>query len=169
LIFNKILENESSEIVKELILTNKLIYYIMIEWYKKAVFENYANFSGRARRSEYWYFVLANGLISILLVVLSATVGGVFGNAVTGGLIGYGLFILYGLATFLPGLAVIVRRLHDVGKSGWFYFIFLIPVIGCIWLLVLLCTEGDRGENQYGSDPKDELQEINEIGNIELQ
>lgn len=141
----------------------------MIEWYKKVVFENYANFKGRARRSEYWYFALANGLISILLIVLGAIIGGVFGDALTGGIIGYVLFALYAFATLLPGLGVVVRRLHDVGKSGWFYFIALIPFVGGIWLLVLFCTEGDQGPNQYGSDPKNQIEEINEIGKVELQ
>lgn len=141
----------------------------MIEWYKKVVFENYANFNGRARRSEYWYFALANGLISILLIVLGAIIGGVFGDALTGGIIGYVLFALYAFATLLPGLGVVVRRLHDVGKSGWFYFIALIPFVGGIWLLVLFCTEGDQGPNQYGSDPKNQIEEINEIGKVELQ
>ena len=141
----------------------------MIEWYKKVVFENYANFKGRARRSEYWYFALANGLISILLIMIGAILGGIFGDAITGGIIGYILFALYSFATLLPGLGVVVRRLHDVGKSGWFYFIALIPFVGGIWLLVLFCTEGDQGPNQYGSDPKNQIEEINEIGKVELQ
>ncbi len=141
----------------------------MIEWYKKVVFENYANFKGRARRSEYWYFVLANALISIVLIFLGGIIGGIFGDGVTGLIIGYSLFGLYTLATIIPYLAVIVRRLHDVNKSGWFYFISLIPAVGSIWLLVLFCTEGDRGTNQYGPDPKNDIEEINEIGNVELQ
>jgi uncharacterized membrane protein YhaH (DUF805 family) len=62
--------------------------------------------------------------------------------------------ILYILVTFIPLLAVAVRRLHDVGKSGWFYLISVIPLIGGIWLLVLFCTEGDKGDNKYGPDPK---------------
>ncbi|PWB28458.1 DUF805 domain-containing protein [Flavobacterium sp. HTF] len=141
----------------------------MIEWYKKVVFENYANFKGRARRSEYWYFALANALISILLVVIGAVVGGIFGDALTGGIIGYVLFGLYTLATILPGLGVVVRRLHDVGKSGWFYLVAFIPFVGGIWILILFCTEGNRGPNQYGPDPKNEIEEINEIGKVELQ
>lgn len=141
----------------------------MIEWYKKVVFENYANFNGRARRSEYWYFVLANGLISILLIVIGAIVGGIFGDAITGGIIGYALFGLYTLTTIVPGIGVVVRRLHDTGKSGWYYFVALIPFIGGIWLLILLCTEGNHGSNEYGPDPKNEIEEINEIGKAELQ
>lgn len=70
--------------------------------------------------------------------------------------LGYGvIYGLYVLMVFIPGLSVTVRRLHDVGKSGWMYFIILIPIIGAIWLLVLLVSEGDRGTNQYGPDPKE--------------
>jgi uncharacterized membrane protein YhaH (DUF805 family) len=141
----------------------------MIEWYKKVVFENYANFKGRARRSEYWYFALANGLISILLIVVGVAIGSIFGDALTGGIIGYVFFGLYTLATILPGLGVVVRRLHDVGKSGWFYLVAFIPFIGGIWILILFCTEGNRGQNQYGPDPKNEIEEIEEIGKVELQ
>ncbi|RKR10402.1 uncharacterized membrane protein YhaH (DUF805 family) [Flavobacterium sp. 90] len=142
----------------------------MIEWYKKVVFENYSNFKGRARRSEYWYFALANGLISVLLLALGAIIGGLLGDVPTGLIIGYALFLgLYVPATFLPGLAVIVRRLHDVGKSGWFYFIAFIPFIGAIWILILFCTEGTQGPNQYGPDPKNDIEDINEIGKVELQ
>lgn len=141
----------------------------MIEWYKKVVFENYANFKGRARRSEYWYFALANGIISILLIIIGVIIGTLFGDALTGGIIGYALLILYSFATLFPSLGVIVRRLHDIGKSGWFYFVALIPLAGPIWILVLLCTDGDYGPNQYGPDPKNQIEEINEIGNVELQ
>lgn len=73
---------------------------------------------------------------------------------------------IYFLLIVLPSLAVIVRRLHDIGKSGWFYFIRLIPIVGPIWLLILLCTEGDRGANRYGKDPKKKEDEIDEIGTI---
>lgn len=135
----------------------------MIEWYKKVVFENYANFSGRARRSEYWYFTLANIIIAISAMVIDNVAGINFAP------IPYGpLYLIVALATFLPGVAVAVRRLHDVGKSGWFFFIVLIPLIGSIWLLILFFTEGEKGSNQYGSDPKNESDEINEIGKAEL-
>jgi uncharacterized membrane protein YhaH (DUF805 family) len=121
----------------------------MIEWYKKVVFENYANFSGRARRSEYWWFILANMILAVVAMVIDNVAGITFGQ------IPYGpVYVLYALAVFLPGLAVTVRRLHDVGKSGWFYFIVLIPIVGAIWLLVLLFTEGAQEENQYGANPK---------------
>jgi uncharacterized membrane protein YhaH (DUF805 family) len=132
----------------------------MINWYKKVVFENYANFNGRARRSEYWFFVLMNLILLILMAVLDNTLGINFDP------LPYGyLYFIYALVVFIPGLAVAIRRLHDVGKSGWFYFIVLIPLIGAIWLIVLFCTEGDQGENDYGPDPKDNGSEIHEIGN----
>ncbi len=134
----------------------------MVEWYKKVVFENYANFKGRARRSEYWYFTLANVIIGIILAVVDNTLGLTFEGS-TSGPIGS----LYSLLVLLPGIAVLVRRLHDVGKSGWFFFIALIPLAGIIWLLVVLCREGDDHTNDYGPDPKNAFDEINEIGEAE--
>ncbi|RUT69696.1 DUF805 domain-containing protein [Flavobacterium cupreum] len=131
----------------------------MIEWYKKVVFENYANFNGRARRSEYWYYALATIIISIILEILDYTIGMAFDMGKLGILRG-----LYSLAVFIPGLAVMIRRLHDVGKSGWFIFILFIPLVGIIWFFITLCTEGDDGTNEYGSDPKDEFDEMDEIG-----
>jgi uncharacterized membrane protein YhaH (DUF805 family) len=97
-----------------------------MNWYKKVVFENYANFDGRARRSEYWYFVLLNTIFVFLALLINPV-----------------LYGLYALLVLLPGLAVSVRRLHDVGKSGAWLFISLVPIIGGIWLLVLMATEGD--------------------------
>jgi len=135
----------------------------MFEYYKKVVFENYANFSGRARRSEYWYFLLANMIFAILATIIDK-VSGLNMEPLPYGYI----YLAYVLATFLPALAVGVRRLHDVGKSGWFFFIALIPLIGSIWLLVLFCSAGDYGENDYGADPKGgSFDEINEIGQTE--
>lgn len=125
----------------------------MIEWYLKVVRDNYANFSGRARRSEYWYFVLCNLLITLLLFILMF-VSSIF----------LYLLIIYALATMIPGIAVVVRRLHDIGKSGAYYFVSFIPIVGGIWLLVLLCTEGDSGPNEYGEDPKANYNEFNNIG-----
>jgi len=99
------------------------------------VLKNYATFNGRARRSEYWYFVLFNTIIS-------------FGIGFIGGLISFGLLsTIYSLAVLIPSIAVGVRRMHDVGKSGWF---LLIP----IYNLILALTDGEKGENQYGADPK---------------
>jgi uncharacterized membrane protein YhaH (DUF805 family) len=134
----------------------------MIQWYKKVVLENYANFNGRARRAEFWWYALAN----IIMAIIAMTLDSVLGTNIEPLPYGYA-YIIYSLAVFLPGLAVGVRRLHDVGKSGWFYFIILVPLIGAIWLLVLFFTEGQHGENQYGPDPKNENDEINQIGTNE--
>ena len=69
--------------------------------------------------------------------------------------VGYGwIYLIVGLLHFLPSLSVVVRRLHDVGKSGWFYLIILIPLVGFIWIFVLLVSNGNKGENKYGADPK---------------
>lgn len=120
-----------------------------MNWYLK-VLKQYADFSGRARRKEYWMFVLFNMIFAIVATILD----NVLGIAMEG--IGYGpLYGLYALAMLIPGLAVAVRRLHDVGKSGWMILIALIPLIGSIWLLVLMVTDSNAGENQYGQNPKE--------------
>jgi uncharacterized membrane protein YhaH (DUF805 family) len=124
----------------------------MIDWWKKVVFKNYANFQGRARRSEYWYYALFN-VILILPLYVTAMIGlvsEITALSIIGGL-GY---IVILLGTFIPSLAAVVRRLHDVGRSGWYYFIALIPIAGPIILLVWLFTEGNSGANEYGDDPK---------------
>ena len=120
-----------------------------MNWYLK-VLKQYADFNGRARRKEYWMFVLFNTLFSILAMIFD----NVFGIAIEG--IGYGpIYLLYVLAMMIPSLAVAVRRLHDVGKSGWMILISLIPIIGGIWLLVLFVTDGNLGENEHGANPKE--------------
>ncbi|HUI92531.1 MAG TPA: DUF805 domain-containing protein [Chitinivibrionales bacterium] len=125
-----------------------------MNWYL-AVLKKYAVFSGRARRREYWMFAL----FQIIFYVAAAILDNVFHTKLQGEL--YGLFYcLYALATFLPNLGVTVRRLHDVGKSGWFMLIALIPIIGAIWLLVLMCRDGDQGQNDYGPDPKENVGEV---------
>ena len=116
-----------------------------MKWYLKVVKDNYANFNGRARRKELWMFVLFNMLISLALQIV---VGMISPEAM---LVAVGL---YSLAVIVPSIAVAVRRLHDVGKSGWWYFIALVPLIGSIWLLVLFVTDGNKGANEFGEDPK---------------
>lgn len=114
------------------------------------VLRKYADFGGRARRSEYWMFVLFNFIVAVITIVLD----NLFNTAVEGA--GYGLFyLLYSLAVLVPTWAVTVRRLHDVGKSGWWLFIPLIPVIGSIWLFILLITDGQSGGNEFGPNPKE--------------
>ena len=120
-----------------------------MNWYL-AVLKNYAGFSGRARRKEYWMFTIFNIIFAIVAMILDNVLGIAMAE------IGYGpLYGLYALAMLIPGLAVSVRRLHDVGKSGWMLLIALIPLIGAIWLLVLMLTDSNPGENQYGSNPKE--------------
>ena len=129
-----------------------------MEWYLKVVRDNYVNFSGRARRKEYWMFTLVYVIILLGCQGLDNLLGTVF-MMDAGSLgeisMGYGwVYTVCGLAHFLPALSLVVRRLHDVGKSGWFYLLILIPIIGWIWLLVLYCTEGDKENNKWGPDPK---------------
>ncbi|QLC67001.1 DUF805 domain-containing protein [Flavobacterium sp. LPB0248] len=135
----------------------------MIEWYKIAMFENYSNFSGRARRSEYWYFRLATAVIFFVFIALAILVA-IIGGGFLGFPVAIGLIALYSLVALIPSLAVTVRRMHDLGKSGWNVLISFIPLVGPIWFLVLLATEGEHGENYYGPDPKSTIEEIDEIG-----
>lgn len=116
-----------------------------MEWYL-AVLKKYADFSGRARRKEYWMFFLFNVIFALAMGLLSAVpaVGGLFKI----------LAVIYSLALLVPGLAVTVRRLHDSGKSGWYILISLIPLVGTILLLVAVCKDSQLGENQYGECPK---------------
>ena len=135
-----------------------------MNWYLKAL-NQYAVFNGRARRKEYWMFVLFNFIFGLSAIVLD----NLFGTAIRG--LGYGpVYILYVLAVFVPGLAVSVRRLHDVGKSGWMILISLIPLIGSIWLLLLLATDSDTGENEYGPSPKGDqaVEVIQEASNADM-
>lgn len=113
-----------------------------MEWYLK-VLRQFADFNGRARRQEYWMFVLFNFVFSFVVGFVDGIIG-------TGGILGG----LYMLVVFIPGIAVSVRRLHDVGKSGWMMLVALIPLVGFIWLIVLMATEGEYKENQYGPNPK---------------
>lgn len=120
-----------------------------MDWYLKVI-NSYNDFNGRARRKEYWMFALINLLFSMAAAFLDR----MFGIAWVD--FGYGpLYIVYGLIVLIPGLAVLIRRLHDIGKSGWMLFIALIPLIGVFWLLFLLMKESSPGENQYGKNPKE--------------
>ncbi|WKD31497.1 DUF805 domain-containing protein [Streptomyces xanthophaeus] len=107
------------------------------------VLKKYAVFSGRARRQEYWMFALFQAAAVIVLAIVDAVIGA---NMIIVG--------LYILGTIVPTLALTVRRLHDLGKSGAWYFIMFVPFIGGIWLLVLTATAGQPQPNQYGPDPK---------------
>ena len=117
---------------------------IFLEPYKK-----YADFSGRARRKEYWLFSLFYFLVLVFLTVLDAY-NGLYNPEVGIGLLS-GLFILI---TFIPYLAVACRRLHDTNRTGWWILISFIPLIGTIWFIVLCCFDSDAGDNRFGGNPK---------------
>ncbi len=110
----------------------------------KAVFSKYATFEGRARRSEYWWFVLFNIIVSIVLAIITPGEHGMGGGL---------LNTIWSLATLLPAIAVGARRLHDIDRSGWWLLIGLIPVIGAIVLIVFFATKGTLGPNRFGDDP----------------
>ncbi len=122
-----------------------------MNWYTK-VLKQYADFNGRARRTEYWMFTLVNIIISFSFLMMDNRMGASIFEF-DGIAYGY-LTLLYSMAVFIPSLAVTVRRLHDIGKSGWWYLVGLIPFIGGIWLLFLLVKEGVPQENEYGPNPK---------------
>jgi len=126
--------------------------YNMVDWWKKVVIKNYANFNGRARRSEYWYSTLFN--VILIVPFYFVAIWGVTSNSTTITIVGGLVYILIVLGTLIPGLAVGVRRLHDLNKSGWNYLIGFIPFIGGIILLVWFFTDGNRFVNNYGDDPK---------------
>ena len=119
-----------------------------MKWYLKCL-SQYADFSGRARRKEYWMFFLFNIIFALVLGFIDGLLG-TFSAETGWGLLGG----IYTLALLIPGIAVCVRRLHDVGKSGLYYLLIFIPLIGAIILLVWFCTEGEHGSNAWGEDPK---------------
>ncbi|MFG2591624.1 DUF805 domain-containing protein [Streptomyces sp. NPDC048438] len=112
-----------------------------MNWYL-AVLKNYAGFGGRARRKEYWMFVLFNFIIAVVLSLLGLAIDSQIP------------YIIYLLAVIIPTIAVVVRRLHDTGRSGWWILISFVPLVGGIILLVFMCLEGVREVNEYGSNPK---------------
>ena len=114
-----------------------------------ACMKKYADFRGRARRTEYWMFVLFSAIFWVATMILDNLLGTKAKDDTVGV-----FYYLFTLATVLPRLAVLVRRLHDVGKSGWWVFISLIPIVGGIWLFVLTVTDSDAGDNEYGPNPK---------------
>jgi uncharacterized membrane protein YhaH (DUF805 family) len=110
----------------------------------------FADFSGRARRMEYWMFVVLNIGVSVVASILDGVLGM---TGMVGGLYGP-LTLIAALGLLIPGIAVAVRRLHDQNKSGWWLLLALIPLLGGLVLLVFMFLEGTAGDNQYGSDPK---------------
>jgi uncharacterized membrane protein YhaH (DUF805 family) len=120
-----------------------------MEWYL-TVLRRYADFSGRSRRKEYWMYTLFNLIFMIIAAVLDNVLGLTFHEMFPYGYI----YLAYALIVLIPGLAVAVRRMHDIGKSGWMLFVAIIPLVGAIWLLVLLVTEGENRDNKWGANPK---------------
>jgi uncharacterized membrane protein YhaH (DUF805 family) len=109
----------------------------MLHWYTDVI-KQYAVFDGRAGRPEYWWFFLINTIISVILdVVIPGTTGQVLGA-------------IYALAVLLPSIGVGIRRLHDTNRTGWWILVVLIPIVGWIWLIVLMAMAGDSGPNSYG-------------------
>lgn len=111
-----------------------------------AAYKNYATFSGRANRAQYWYFVVFYILVSFLLALADFFLG-TAGETKNIGFMG-GIFAL---ASFIPTVAIAVRRLHDTGRSGWWQLIIVIPIIGFLVLLFFLASKGNEGENKYGA------------------
>ena len=111
----------------------------------KAFFSNYVKFDGRSARSEYWWPVLAMTIVNYLIILpiqllISEGLGGI-------------ISLIFSLAIILPSIAVAVRRLHDTDKSGWWYLLVFIPIIGWIALIVFFASKGTDGPNRFGSDP----------------
>ncbi len=118
-----------------------------MNWYVE-VLRKYMVFTGRARRQEYWMFILVSFGITIALGILESMVGGVFGSQ------DFNFFTkIYGLFIMIPSFAVGVRRLHDTGKSGWWILMTPIPVLNIV-LLVFMCLDSQPGPNNYGANPK---------------
>lgn len=113
-----------------------------MSWYLNAL-KKYTVFDGRARRKEFWMFALFNFIITLIIAFIESFLDTQI------------ISIIYTLAILLPSIAISVRRLHDIGKSGYWYFIGFIPIIGSIWLLVLMCKDSQAGENIYGPNPKE--------------
>jgi uncharacterized membrane protein YhaH (DUF805 family) len=131
------------ENAKRIFISPHLILCVM-EWFIKCL-KQYADFSGRARRKEYWMFTLFVCIFWFILLMIMFTVP----------ILGFVVFVIFALGMIVPNLAVLVRRLHDVGKSGWMYLIVLIPLAGGIWLFVLMCLDSQPGANKWGANPKE--------------
>jgi uncharacterized membrane protein YhaH (DUF805 family) len=119
-----------------------------MNWYAQAL-RKYAVFEGRARRKEYWFFVLFNVLALVALGVLDVVLGTYSEETEVGLFSG-----LYALAVLIPSLAVTIRRLHDTNRSGWWVLIHLIPIIGAIVILVFTVLDSQPGANRFGPNPK---------------
>jgi len=129
-----------------------------MEWYLKVMRDNYANFKGRASRKEYWMYTL---IFTVLFIALMTIMFSVLSfSDETGIEAGPGVYltvilvIVFLFAHFIPSIALTVRRLHDTGKSGWWYLIVFVPYLGNFVIFIFTLIDGDRGDNKYGSNPK---------------
>ena len=115
-----------------------------MHWYLH-VLKSYAEFSGRARRSEYWHFLLLNMIVAAVLA---------FADTVVRKILGFGfLEPIYALVVLLPSIAVSIRRLHDTDRSGWWLLLAFVPLVGLV-LIWFMAEDGNAGTNRYGQDPK---------------
>ena len=122
-----------------------------MSWFIKTITQNYANFSGRAQRAEYWYFLLFVNLAFVVLTIGAMATADPMGRPSPVFTILQFILIL-GLT--IPSLGVQVRRLHDIGKSGWFWFLNLVPCVGPLIMIIWAVQDSDPGDNQYGPNPK---------------
>lgn len=138
---------------------------------KTVLSKKYATFSGRASRSELWWYQLFCFIVAMVCIAAGLVFGALFGGAAAmqggdsalglgvagfgiGFLIGYVILLIFALATLVPSIAVSVRRLHDSGRSGWWYLISFVPYVGGIVLFIFMLLEGQPGENKYGPAPE---------------
>ena len=120
-----------------------------MNYYIDCITKKYVCFSGRARRKEYWMFTLFNAIVAFIVGLIS----GILARATDVAAFAF-LGTIYNLAVILPAMGVLIRRLHDIGKSGWWWLIGLVPFVGWIVILVFCCLDSQPGENQYGPNPK---------------
>lgn len=131
-----------------------------MDWFLTVVQDHYADFDGRARRKEYWMFYLVSVGIIFGVAILTAILGAISESLAY---VGVAAYVIAALGLMVPSIAVVVRRLHDTGRSGWWYFIALVPLVGGLVLLYFLVIEGDSGPNMYGPDPKNPYAETGGI------
>jgi len=121
-----------------------------MSWYLD-VLKKYAQFSGRARRKEYWMFVLFNSIVMVCISVAGSVIGSVLKMPV----VLFALMVVYALFVFIPSIALVIRRLHDINKSGWAIFYNFIPAVGPFIFLYFMVKDSQSGDNQYGPNPKE--------------
>jgi len=117
---------------------------ISMQWYLKAL-RQYADFKGRAQRKEYWMFTLFNLIIMVVLQLVGGGGEGGLGDVLSG---------IYSLGVLLPSVGVTVRRLHDIGKPGWWALLMIVPIIGALVLIYFAVQDSQEGSNEYGPNPK---------------